>query len=81
MIIYVVVINDGILVVFFVFWWLRYTYDESMFCGQLSATLKSEGRASCLSTWSATHSTNLACVEKREQPQQTGVMKPETVYS
>lgn len=28
-----------------------------------------------------THSTNLACVEKREQPQQTGVMKPETVYS
>ena len=28
-----------------------------------------------------THSANLACVEKSEQPQQTGIMKPETVYS
>ena len=66
-------------VLFFVFWWLRYAYDESIFGGQLSAALKSQGQVVVFPPGQPTHSANLACVEKREQPQQTDIMKPEAV--
>ena len=56
-----------------------YAYDESIFGGQLSAALKSQGQVVVFPPGQPTHSANLACVEKREQPQQTDIMKPEAV--
>lgn len=59
----------------FVFWSLRQAYDESIFGERLSAALKSQGTGSALPPSQPTPRTNLACVGKREQPQQTGILK------